>query len=69
MRFAVLGPERAYTLMSLYNLAVCLEKQNKLDDAREYASRALEGGRKVFSSENPHRKLYEQLYQKLTTKK
>jgi len=56
-------------LMSLDNLAHCLNAQGKLEEARDLARRAMEGRRKVLGAAHPDTKRSEQLYEDLTAKK
>ena len=64
LRERVLVLEHPDTLTSLYNLALCLEKQNKLEDAREFARHAMEGGRTVLGTAHPYTKEYGSLGQR-----
>ena len=42
----MLGPEHPETLVTCYDLALCLKDQNKKEEAKVFAKRAAEGARK-----------------------
>ena len=52
-----------------YKIADCLSKEGKLEEAREFAQRAMEGRRKILGANDPDTKYAEKLYQELSSKK
>lgn len=64
----VLGPEHTDTLGVLYNLALCLNRPSRAEEAREYARRAMEGRRKILGGDHPDTKHAENLFKQLSKK-
>ena len=63
-----LGPEHADTLLSLYSLALCLIRQGRLADAKEFAWRAMVGRRKILGPTHPEALNSDHLYNWLSAK-
>ena len=53
LREEVLGPEHPHVFESCYNMALCLDKQNKLPEALEMAQRAEAGRKRVLGAGHP----------------
>ena len=64
----VLGPEHPITLESLHDLAKMLGVRGKVEEAREFARRAVEGGGKVFGTADRRTTEYRQMYEALSKK-
>lgn len=56
------------TLKSLFNLALCLKSETKMDEAREFARRAAEGAVKVLGANHPDTLEDQKLWQELQKK-
>ena len=68
LREKVIGPEHPDTLESCNSFASGLKRQNKLQEAREFARRAAEGARKVLGPDHPSTRKYEKLLTDLEPK-
>jgi tetratricopeptide (TPR) repeat protein len=64
----VSGPTHPDTLTSYYDFADSLKRQGKIQEGKEFARRAAEGGRKVLGPEHPNTKKYEKLLADLESK-
>ena len=60
-----LGPEHPDTLSTYYRLALCLQAEKKLDEAKAFARRAVEGAGKVLGTNHPDTLKYEKLWWEL----
>ena len=63
------GTKDLDVLLSCHNLAVCLARQNKMEEARPFSRRATEGAQKLLPQGNYHRTKHEQYYQQLAAMK
>ena len=68
LREKVIGPDHPDTLESYYDFASGLKRQNKLQEAREFARRAAEGARKVLGPDHSSTRKYEKLLTDLEAK-
>src|SRR5438132_7995699 len=57
----VVGPEHPNTLESCYDFGVALQRQGRIKEAKEFATRAAEGARKVLGPDHPATQKYEKL--------
>ena len=58
--------ENPYTLFTVYYLAICLQHQGKLDDARQFAQRAATVAEKKMGPNHPDTKKYQKLWRDLS---
>ena len=65
LREKAIGPEHPDTFESCYDFAFGLERQNRFEEAKEFARRAAEGARKVLGPDHPSTKKYEKLLQEI----
>ena len=65
----VRGPDHPDTLITLYHLALCLKEQDKMQEAREFARRAVEGARKTLAPTDDLTKEFEKVYEEIAPKK
>jgi hypothetical protein len=63
-----LGPDHPDTLTACYNLAVCLEAQDKIPDALTYARRTLTIRLKVLGKDHPKTKSTQEMVNDLIKK-
>ena len=64
----VLGPENPDTLDSCYYFASGLTHRDRIQEAKEFARRAADGGRKVLGPDHPSTRKYEKLLADLEAK-
>ena len=64
----VLGPEHPSTISSWYAFAYQLARQNKTDEAIQFARRAASAAEQAFGQDHPDTRKYAQLVQQLDSK-
>jgi hypothetical protein len=61
----VLGVDHPDTFETCFDLANCLRSEGKLQEAKAFAQRAVDGARKVLGPAHPDTKKYEFLHELL----